>query len=100
MTVLIPVDQINQDEANIISMNEKHVWAHITIDEGKIANCDFVEDRTTINDWVDCVVVINEKEYVWPFMEEGMVVLIAPFQKTIDDIIEAFLFKELHDLSV
>ena len=100
MTVIIPVDKKDQDEANIVSMNENHIWAHISIEDGKIANCNFVDDRTTIVDWIDCVVVINEKEYVWPFMEEGMVVLIAPIQRSIDDIIEAFLFKELHDLSV
>lgn len=99
MTVLIPVDSKNQDEANIISMNEKHTWAFVTIDEGQTTSCIFYDDRNDINEWVDSVVVINDKEYVWPFMEAGMIVLTAPLQKSIEEIIEAMLFKELHDLS-
>lgn len=100
MTVIIPVDKKSFDEAQLVSMNENHTWAFVTIDEGKIASCDFYDDRNEITPWIDCVIVINEKEYVWPFMEEGMIVLTAPVQRTIHDVIEAFLFKELHDFSV
>ena len=50
--------------------------------------------------WIDSVVVINDLEYVWPFMDEGIIALIAPSQKSIDEIVEAFLFKDLHDFSI
>ena len=50
--------------------------------------------------WIDAVVVINDLEYVWPFMDEGIIALIAPYQKSIDEIVEAFLFKDLHDFTV
>lgn len=100
MTVLIPVNEKSQINANIVSMNDNHTWAFVTIDEGKISSCNFVDDRNEILEWIDCVVVVNEREYVWPFMEEGMIVLTAPVQKSIDEIIEALLFKELHDFSV
>jgi hypothetical protein len=46
------------------------------------------------------VIVKNHDEYVWPFMEEGIAVLIAPMQIYIEDVMEAFLFKELHDLNI
>lgn len=100
MTVLIPVDISNKDEAQIRSMEENNSWAFITLDEGQIESCEFYERREDILEWIDAVVVINEQEYVWPFMDEGIIVLIAPIQKSIDEIIEAFLFKELHDLTV
>lgn len=100
MTVIIPMNEKNEEESRIVSMNEDHTWAVITLTEGKIESTVFIDDRNSIVEWIDCVVVINEQEYVWPFIEEGMIVLTAPFQRSIDEIIEAFLFKELYDLSV
>ena len=32
-------------------------------------------------------------------MDEGIAVLIAPYQKSIDEIIEGYLFKDLHDFN-
>ncbi len=100
MTVLIPIDTASRHESLISSMEENNSWAFITLEEGKIESCEFYERREDIIEWIDSVIVINDKEYVWPFIEEGVIVLIAPHQKSIDEIIEAFLFKELHDLSV
>ena len=100
MTILIPTDTDVRHECTIASMEENNSWAFITLDEGQIDMCQFYERREEILEWIDAVVVINEQEYVWPFMEEGIVVLTAPHQKSIDEIVEAFLFKELHDLSV
>ena len=100
MTVLIPVNKKDEDEAEIVSMNEIHFWALITLEDGKIQSCIFHDTREEITQWIDIVVVLNEQEYVWPFIEAGMVVLTAPTQRSIEDIIEALLFKELYDLSV
>lgn len=100
MTVLIPVDSDNRDECIIASIEENKSWAFITLDEGKISNIDFVNRREDILEWIDAVVVINDQEYVWPFMDEGIIALVAPTQKSIDEIVEAFLFKDLHDFSI
>ncbi|MGB5791760.1 hypothetical protein [Poseidonibacter sp.] len=100
MTVLIPVDSDNRDECIIASIEENKSWAFITLDEGKISNIDFVNRREDIIEWIDAVVVINDQEYVWPFMDEGIIALVAPTQKSIDEIVEAFLFKDLHDFSI
>ena len=59
-----------------------------------------IQKRGGIIVWIDAVVVINELEYVWPFMDEGIMALIAPTQKSIDEIVEAFLFKDLHDFTI
>ena len=60
----------------------------------------FQKDRNDIQTWVETVVVINESEYVWQFIEENIMVLVAPVQRSIDEVVEAYLFRELHDLNV
>lgn len=100
MTILIPVDSKSKDECIISSIEENKAWAFITLEEGRVLNVEFFDRREDITSWIDAVVVINELEYVWPFMDEGIIALIAPTQKSIDEIVEAFLFKDLHDFTV
>jgi len=45
------------------------------------------------------IVVGDDNEYVWPYMELSMMVLVAHTQRYIEDIVEAYIFKELHDLA-
>ena len=100
MTILIPVDSKNRDECLISSIEENKAWAFVSLEEGRVLSVEFFDRREDINSWIDAVVVINELEYVWPFMDEGIIALIAPTQKSIDEIVEAFLFKDLHDFSI
>ena len=100
MTILIPVDSKNRHECMILSIEENKAWAFITLDEGKIAKVEFFDRREDISVLIDSVVVINDLEYVWPFMDEGIIALVAPSQKSIDEIVEGFLFKDLHDFSI
>ena len=100
MTILIPVDSKSKDECLISSIEENKAWAFVTLEEGRVLSVEFFDRREDINSWIDAVVVINELEYVWSFMDEGIIALIAPTQKSIDEIVEAFLFKDLHDFSI
>jgi hypothetical protein len=43
------------------------------------------------------VVVTSKFDDIWQFQEESIPVLEAPTQRDIDDVIEAFIFKELYD---
>jgi len=99
MTVLIPVDSTNRDECLISSIEENKSWAFVSLDGGNITNVEFVDRREDIIEWID-VVVINDQEFAWPFIDEGIIALVAPTQKSIDEIIEAFIFKDLHDFTV
>ncbi len=99
MNLLIPVDDSDIDEAQIVSLDDVKYWLLLELTEGKIIKSEFYQSREEISDWVDVVIVNSQKEYVWPFMEEGIAVLVAPLQKAIDDIIEAYLFKELHEIN-
>ena len=100
MTILIPVDSKNRDECIISSIEENKAWAFVTLDEGRVEKIEFFDRREDISVLIDSVVVINDLEYVWPFMDEGIIALVAPSQKSIDEIVEGFLFKDLHDFSI
>jgi predicted Fe-Mo cluster-binding NifX family protein len=97
MKILIPVDENDFEESSITLLDEVKYWLLVEFEEGKVIKNDFFETREEIKDWIDVVIVKSNKEYVWPFMEENMAVLVAPFQSSVEDVMEAFLFKELHD---
>lgn len=100
MNILIPVDDSDFEEAKLCSIDDAKYWLVFDLTEGKATNSQFYQSRQEISDWIDVVIVKDQKEYVWPFMEEGIAVLVAPTQRYVDDIIEAYLFKELHDMNV
>ena len=99
MFLLIPLDSDAREDAKLASLNEVKKWVLLDVLEGKIAKIDFYDTHEEITEIVEAVVVINDHEYVWPFQEQQIMVLVAHTQRSIDDIIEAFLFKELHDLA-
>ena len=100
MNILIPVDDSDIEEAQITILDDVKYWLLLEVTEGKVIKNEFYQTREEISDWVDVIVVKNQKEYVWPFMEEGIAVLVAPTQMYVEDVLEAFLFKELHDLNI
>ncbi len=100
MLILIPVDDTDYEEAKITLLDDVKHWILIDFEEGRVKGHDFFKTREEITQWIDVVVVKNQQEYVWPFMEANIAVLVAPLQLYVEDIIEAFLFKELHDMNV
>jgi hypothetical protein len=99
MNLLIPVDDSDIEEAQIVSLDNVNYWLLLELTEGKVVKSEFYQSRDEISDWVDILIVNSQKEYVWPFMEEGIAILVAPLQKSMDDIVEAYLFKELHEIN-
>ena len=98
MFILLPLDLEDEQNASLVLSTEAKVWALITLDEGKIKNIEFYNDRNDIDKMIDAVILPDKNDYTWPFIEENIPVLIAPFQRNIEDIMEAFLFKELYQL--
>ena len=94
------MDSDDVQEAQLVSLNDVKKWALINLEEGQVVEINHYDTREEINEWIDTVVVINNFEHVWPFMEEQIMVLVAPMQRSIDDIVEAFLFKELHEINI
>ncbi|WP_428023362.1 hypothetical protein [Arcobacter sp.] len=95
MTILIPTNSDNRHECVISSIEENFSWAYLTLDDGQIISCEFFERKEDIIEWIDYVVVINDKEYIWPFIDENTKVLIVNNEKSIDEIVESFLLEKL-----
>ena len=100
MNIIVPMNGNDIDESKITKVHEAKYWFNFEMNEGKMQNGKFVTSRDEIEDYIDIVVVESDKEDVWQFMDEGIAVLVAPIQRYIEDIVEAYLFKELHDLTV
>lgn len=99
MYVLLPMDREEVQEASLTKIDDAKVWAQLLIESGELVEVNHNVDRDAFENFSEAVVVINDNEYVWPFMEKSMMVLVAHTQRCIDDIVEAYLFKELHDLA-
>ncbi|SFV75371.1 hypothetical protein MNB_SM-3-391 [hydrothermal vent metagenome] len=99
MRFLIPMDSQDVEEAKITKLEDVKVWYQVLIEDGKVQNIAFAKDREDFSELSDGVIVIDDGEYVWPFIEMSMLILVAHTQRYFDDIIEAYIFKELHDLA-
>lgn len=99
MYILIPMDDTDIEESRITKLEDVKVWTQILVENGKILEIDHKEDKEGFENQSHIVVVNSDNEYVWPFIEQNMLVLVAHFQKSIDDIVEAYLFKELNELA-
>ncbi|MCD4667468.1 MAG: hypothetical protein K8R44_02570 [Sulfurimonas sp.] len=99
MYILLPMDSDNVQEAKLTKLEDVKIWAQILVEEGQIVEILHSKEKDGFKNFSECVVVANDNEYVWPFMELSMMVLVAHTQRNIDDIVEAYLFKELHDLA-
>lgn len=99
MYILIPMDSEDAQKASITKLGDVKVWAQVLVQEGKAAQIKFSPGWSTFEDRSEAAVVMDDKEYVWPFMEQNMMVLVAHTQRSIDDILEAFIFRELNELA-
>ncbi len=99
MFILIPMDKADKT-AHIALVPEAKSWALIEIGEGKIKKISFYDNRMEIDEFIDSVVVKDKNDYVSEFFEESIPVLEAPVQKSIEDIIEAYMFCELFEVPI
>jgi len=99
MFILLPMDSDNTEESKLAKLDDVKFWIQLQIEEGRVVNTLTSTDKDSFENFSECVVVTNDNEYVWPFMEMSMIVLVAHTQRYIEDIVEAYIFKELHDLA-
>lgn len=99
MLVLVPMDSDNVQEANITPVLQANIWAQLRIEDGELIEVLHHDKFDGFSDWSEAVVVNNDGESVMDFINMSMIVLVAHTQKTIDEIVEAYLFRELHDLA-
>jgi len=90
-------DDVNS--SSLTKIDDAKVWTQLLVENGQLLETNYSSDKDNFEIISECVVVIDDNEYVWPFMEKNMMVLVAHTQRNIEDIIEAYLFKELHELA-
>lgn len=98
MFILLPMDSDDVQEASLVALDDVKKWALLNIEEGQLVEVMHYDERSEISEWVEALVVIDEGQNVAEFLEEQMMVLIAHTQRDIDDIVEAYLFRELHEM--
>ncbi|WP_434636903.1 hypothetical protein MLC35_10300 [Sulfurimonas sp. NW7] len=99
MLVLVPMNTADVQEAEITPVLEAKTWAQLRIEEGELVEVLHCDTYDGFENWSEAVVVNSDGEPVIDFMNMSMMVLVAHTQKTIDEIVEAYLFRELHDLA-
>jgi len=101
MYILIPVDGEDPKKSKITTLINLKKWALINFDEGITKSVTFWDDRNNTDaDWVEFIVLENKFENYLEFMEEGIMVLVRRQEESIEDIIEAFKFKELDEIGI
>ncbi len=93
------MDSEDIQEGKLTKIDDVKIWAQLQIEEGKLIEVKFAPTSDGFESFSEGIVVSDDNEYVWPFMELSMIVLVAHTQRYIEDIVEAYLFKELHDLA-
>lgn len=100
MILLLPLNGDDTQESELTGVLSATVWGTVEVEEGRVVEINFYADRTQIDAMPDAVIVTNNYEPVMEFLDQQMMVLVAHTQRSIDDIVEAYLFRELHDLSL
>ena len=98
MLILIPVDGTDEKHSKITTVANVQNWALVSFDDGVVSDISFYDDRTKSGaDWIDFVILENKFENYLDFMNEGMMVLVRREEESIEEIMEAFRFKELDE---
>ena len=98
MLLLIPVDKKDYKKANITRINEKNIWISIKMDNGYIEKYSFFDNKDDIKEFIDYLIIKDKRDDVEEFLDDGTDILIAPLQNDIEEIVEAYKFKELNEI--
>ena len=100
MLIWIPVDGIDEKQSKVTKVVDAKKWALVDFDEGEVKSIRFFDKKEDYSDWVDFIILENKFESYIDYMNEGMMVLCVREEETIEDIIEAFKFKELDEVGL
>jgi hypothetical protein len=99
MYILVPMDTEDVEEAKLTKVSDVKVWAQLVVEEGELVEVLHSETYDGFENWSEAVVLIGDAESPMLFMEMNMMPLVAHTQRSIDDIVEAYLFRELHEMA-
>lgn len=98
MYIWIPVDGNDSQASKIVPMAQARHWALVHFDNGEVQSVMFYNAREEHSDWVDFIILENKFESYIDFLNEGMMVLSRRREESIEDLMEAFKFKELDEV--
>jgi predicted Fe-Mo cluster-binding NifX family protein len=99
MKIIIPMDGDDLEQSKICLVSDAKHWLYFEINEGRMQNEKFYDTKEDIKEYFDMLIISTQTQDVEQFINEGVGVLVAPLQIYVEDIVEAYIFKELHDLS-
>ena len=100
MLIWICVDSKDEKNAKITKVMDAKYWALVEFDEGVTKETTFYNNREDYSNWVDFIILKDKYESYIEYMNEGMMVLVVREEETIEEIIEAFKFKELDEAGI
>ncbi|SFV90819.1 hypothetical protein MNB_SV-4-395 [hydrothermal vent metagenome] len=102
MLIWIPVAEDKGRDSTIVPQLEAKKWALVDFDAGEMQSLAFYDNIEALGgEWVDFIILANKFENYLDYMNEGMMVLVVrQEQRTIEEIIEAFKFKELDEIGL
>jgi len=98
MLIWIPVDGTDAKLSKVAKLVDVKQWALIDFDEGEVKSTQFFDKREDFTGWVDFIILENKFESFIEFMNEGMMVLCVREEESIEEITEAYKFKELDEV--
>ena len=98
MLLWIPVDGTDTKLSKVSKLIELKHWALVDFDEGEVKSTQFFDKREDFTGWVDFIILKNKFESFIEFMNDGMMVLCVREEESIEEITEAFKFKELDEV--
>ncbi len=101
MYIIIPTDGTDAENPKITTLANVKKWALVDFDNGQVKSTKFFDDRTqTGADWIDFIILDNKYENYMDFMNEGMMCLVKREEETLDEVMSAFVFKELDEMGL
>ncbi len=99
MLIVMPLDRKDPFTARLVPMESAKAWGLVVFEDGEMRNIEFYDKLEEINDFIDYAIVAKQGEPIWPFMEQNIFVLVAREGADIEEVMEGFKFKELHEAS-
>ena len=97
MYILIPVENENGMESKITTVPNVKKWALVDFEANEVK---FYDDfRETDADFIEYVILDNKFENSIDFINEGMMCLMRREEKTVEELLSAFRFKELDEMN-
>jgi predicted Fe-Mo cluster-binding NifX family protein len=101
MFIWVPVKKEEGMFSEIAPQLEATSWALIDFDAGEAKSVKFYPTTEALGgEWVDFIILANKFENYIDFMNEGMMVLVVREEKSLEEIVTAFKFKELDEIGL